>query len=128
VFRNSTENAVYLKTEYTDTSITVKVFGDNGGITIEGITSERRNFTDPEEYFEPDATVNPGEQELRDDGSPGFTADVTASSQIRTGPRRPGGLVYDLSDPYRYPPVRTAGGPSAHDPARAPCRCHTPAG
>ena len=77
VFRNSTENAVYLKTEYDDRSITVKVFGDNGGITVEGITSERRNFTDPEEYFEPDATVNPGEQELRDDGSPGFTADVT---------------------------------------------------
>jgi vancomycin resistance protein YoaR len=101
VFRNSTENAVYLKTEYDDKSITVKVFGDNGGITVEGITSDRRNFTDPEEYFEPDATVNPGEQELRDDGSPGFTADVTGSSPARMGPRRHG------SGPGPTTPIRS---------------------
>ena len=42
-----------------------------------GITSERRNFTDPTEYFDPDPALNPGTQELRDDGTPGFTADVT---------------------------------------------------
>ena len=76
-FKNDTEHAIYLKTEYTDTSVTVKVFGDNGGRIVEGITSERRNFTDPTEYFDPDPTVNPGEQEQRDDGTPGFTADVT---------------------------------------------------
>ena len=76
-FRNDSANAIYIKTEYTDTSITVKIFGDTGGITVEGITSERRNFSDPTEYFEPDPMINPGEQELRDDGSQGFTADVT---------------------------------------------------
>jgi vancomycin resistance protein YoaR len=76
-FRNNSPNAVYLKTEYTDTSVTVKVFGDTGGITVEGITSERRALTEPAEYFDPDPTINPGEREQRDDGTPGFTADVT---------------------------------------------------
>lgn len=76
-FRNDTPNAIYIKTEYTDSSITVKIFGDTGGIIVEGITSERRNFTDPTEYFDPDPALNPGTQELRDDGTPGFTADVT---------------------------------------------------
>ena len=104
VFRNSTENAVYLKTEYDDRSITVKVFGDNGGITIEGITSERRNFTDPEEYFEPDATVNPGEQELRDDGSPGFTADVTRIITYPDGTKETRKWTWSY-DPY---PIRIA--------------------
>jgi hypothetical protein len=76
-FRNNTEAAVYIKTEHTSDSVTVKFFGDNGGITVTEEASERSNFTDPEQYFEPDASVPPGSQEERDDGSPGFTATVT---------------------------------------------------
>ncbi len=76
-FRNNTDHAIILKTEYTSTSVTVKVFGDNGGIVVEGITSERRNLTEPTEYYEPDPEVPPGAPEIRDDGTPGFTADVT---------------------------------------------------
>ena len=34
MFRNNTDAAVYIKTEYTDDSITVKFFGDNGGIKV----------------------------------------------------------------------------------------------
>ncbi|MEX1207994.1 MAG: VanW family protein [Acidimicrobiia bacterium] len=76
-FRNNTEAAVYIKTEHTGSSVTVKFFGDNGGITVTEEVSERSNFTDPVEYYEPDASVPPGTQEERDDGSPGFTATVT---------------------------------------------------
>jgi vancomycin resistance protein YoaR len=76
-FRNNTEAAVYIKTEYTGSSITVKFFGDNGGITVTEQVSERSGFTDPVEYFEPDTSIPPGTQEERDDGSLGFTATVT---------------------------------------------------
>ena len=41
VFRNNTEAAVYIKTEYTDDSITVKFFGDNGGLKVSMERSER---------------------------------------------------------------------------------------
>lgn len=77
VFRNNTENAVYLKTEYTDTSVSVKVFGDNGGLTVESTTSDRFNFVDPFEVFEGNDTLAPGTQEVVDEGEPGFTASVT---------------------------------------------------
>jgi vancomycin resistance protein YoaR len=76
-FRNDTEHAIYIKTEYTNNSVTVKFFGDNGGIRVEGETSERQDFTDPEVFYEPDPTVPPGEEEMRDDGEPGFTASDT---------------------------------------------------
>jgi vancomycin resistance protein YoaR len=76
-FRNSTENAVFIKTEYTNNSITVKLFGDNGGIRVEAETSERRDFTEPGLHYEPDPTMPPDEEEEVDDGERGFTASVT---------------------------------------------------
>jgi hypothetical protein len=75
-FRNNTNAAVYIKTEYTDSSITVKLFGDNGGIGVEAERSERSNFTTPEDYFDADDSVPPGEQDVTDEGSPGWTVTV----------------------------------------------------
>lgn len=75
-FRNNTESAIYIKTEYTDDSITVKLFGDNGGITVAAERSERSNFSSPEDYFDPDESVPPGEQDITDEGSPGWTVTV----------------------------------------------------
>jgi len=76
-FRNNFDHAVYIKTESTNTSVTVKVFGDNGGITIEGFTSDKYWFVDPFERLEGNPDLNPGDMELVDEGEAGFTADVT---------------------------------------------------
>lgn len=76
-FRNNFEHAIYIKTESTNDSVTVKMFGDNGGITIEGFTSDRYNLVEPDEYLVPNPDINPGEKELVDEGEHGFTADVT---------------------------------------------------
>lgn len=76
-FRNNLEHAIYIKTESTDTSVTVKIFGDNGGIEIEGFTSDRYWFSEPEEYLRPNPEIPPGEKDLVDEGEAGFTADVT---------------------------------------------------
>ena len=76
-FRNNTEFGIYIKTEHTDDSVTVKFFGDNGGIEVDGITSEPFAFTEPTEWFEPDLNIPPGQKELDDEGQPGFTATVT---------------------------------------------------
>jgi vancomycin resistance protein YoaR len=76
-FRNNTDHAIYIKTESTNTSITVKMFGDNGGIKVDAITSDKYNFVDPSELYQPNPDLNPGEQEIADKGSAGFTADVT---------------------------------------------------
>ena len=104
-FRNNTENAIYIKTEYTGTSVTVKFFGDNGGITVEGETSERSGFTEPGIYYEPDPEVPPGTQEERDDGEPGFTATVTRTITYPDG-RDP--LVERWTWTYDPHPIRIA--------------------
>ena len=36
VFRNNTDKAIMIDTQYTATSITVRIFGDNGGRTVKG--------------------------------------------------------------------------------------------
>jgi hypothetical protein len=77
VFRNNTDAAIYIKTEYTDDSVTVKFFGDNGGIQVGMERSERRYFTTPQDYFDADASVPPGEQEVTSEGTPGFTVTVS---------------------------------------------------
>lgn len=89
-FRNDTEHAIYIKTEHTSTSVTVKFFGDNGGLEecpdqsprpstpcIQAILGERQNFTDPEVYYEPDASLPPDVEEEKDEGEPGFTISLT---------------------------------------------------
>ena len=76
VFRNNTDAAVYIKCEYTEDSITVKFFGDNGGLTVEAELSERRFFTEPTDYYDPDESIPPGEQDITSEGSPGWTVTV----------------------------------------------------
>ena len=52
IFRNDTDAAILIKTEYTETSITVKFFGDNGGRTVDWETSGRFGYTSfPTEYL-----------------------------------------------------------------------------
>jgi vancomycin resistance protein YoaR len=76
VFRNNTDAAVYIKTEYTEDSVTVKFFGDNGGLKVSMERSDRTYFTQPEDYFDPDPSIPPGEQDVTSEGTPGFTVTV----------------------------------------------------
>lgn len=55
VFRNDTEAAVLIRTQYTDTSITVKFFGDNGGRQVRRWLSGRYSPTEPAVEY----TANP---------------------------------------------------------------------
>ena len=45
VFRNNTDSVIVIETSHTDTSITVKFYGDNGGIEVEAGLSGRYNHT-----------------------------------------------------------------------------------
>ncbi len=78
VFRNDTDAAVLIKTEYTDESITVKFFGDNGGRQVQGIVSDRYGWTDPpvEYVANPDRDPADGERVLVK-GARGWSVNVT---------------------------------------------------
>jgi hypothetical protein len=60
---------------------------------------------DPEEYLRPNPEIPPGEQELVDEGEPGFTADVTRvitypdgtqESQVWTWTYDPHSIIYEV--------------------------------
>ncbi|MBN2113717.1 MAG: VanW family protein [Acidimicrobiia bacterium] len=76
VFRNNTDSAVYIWTGHTDDSVTVKLYGDTGGIEVAAERSERRNYTEPFDYFDPDPDIAPGEQDVTSQGTQGWTITV----------------------------------------------------
>ncbi len=77
VFRNDTENAVLIHTSYTDSSLTVIIFGDHDW-EVSWETSYDYDFTDPEPLYKGDPEVPPGEEVPDEDetGIPGFTVSV----------------------------------------------------
>jgi hypothetical protein len=77
IFRNNTENVVVIKTSHTDTSITVKMFGDNGGIDVQAGLSSRYNFSSPRKETRADEDV-PADcaYHKTQSGTPGWTVDV----------------------------------------------------
>jgi vancomycin resistance protein YoaR len=45
IFKNNTENAIVVRTTHNSTSITAKIYGDNGGLIVEAGLSNRYNYT-----------------------------------------------------------------------------------
>lgn len=76
-FRNNTENAILIDTEASDTYVTVRIYGDNGGLQVESELGERIDATEPFDYYEPNDEIPPGEEEEVSEGSAGWTNSVT---------------------------------------------------
>jgi vancomycin resistance protein YoaR len=58
-FRNNTDAAVLIDTSHTETSITVKFFGDNGGIEVRDERSGRYNYTGARTVYEVNRSLDP---------------------------------------------------------------------
>ena len=76
VFRNNTEHAVVIRTTYTDTSLTVKIYGDNGGLQVEAGLSGRYNYTPMVTRYVRNPEIPPGEEHVKQSGSGGWSVDV----------------------------------------------------
>jgi vancomycin resistance protein YoaR len=109
VFRNDSDAAVLIKTSYTDTSLTISFYGDNGGRTLVGeqkngrtyvdvtsegdatarkvtsTTSSRFDQTDPPTEYIPNDTLAPGEEVVDVDGRIGWTVIVTRNIEYPDG-------------------------------------------
>jgi len=127
-FTNTTDNAIYIKTEATDTRVTVEMFGDNGRIQVEGATSDRYDFTESEEYVKPNDELNPGDRELVDEGSQGFTAtetrtithpDGTQQVDVWTWTYAPHSIIYEVH-PCELPPEHIEYDSSIECPVQVP--------
>ncbi|MEI9942342.1 MAG: VanW family protein [Pseudomonadota bacterium] len=76
VFKNDTNACALIKTAYTDTSITVKVYGDNGGRRVRAEVSERQNIVTPPIEFIPNPRLDADEEKTREGGMIGWTVTV----------------------------------------------------
>lgn len=109
VFRNDSSAAVLIKTSYTDTSLTISFYGDNGGRTLIGeqkngrtyveVTSEgdgtarkvtsstsaRFDQTDPPTEYTPNDTLAPGDEIVDVEGRIGWTVIVTRNIEYPDG-------------------------------------------
>ncbi len=76
IFKNDTEACALIKTEYTDTSITVKIYGNNGGRKVRAEVSPRQNIVSPPVEFIPNPRLDADEEKTREGGMIGWTVTV----------------------------------------------------
>jgi vancomycin resistance protein YoaR len=76
VFRNNTNAAVIIRTSYTDTSVTVKMYGDNGGIKVEAGLSNRYNFSGIGKRYVSNPDLPCETEQIKQQGSGGWSVDV----------------------------------------------------
>ncbi|HET7544633.1 MAG TPA: VanW family protein [Polyangiaceae bacterium] len=76
VFKNDTNACALIKTSYTETSITVKVYGDNGGRRVRAEVSEKQNIVMPAVEFIPNPRLDADEEKTRDAGMIGWSVTV----------------------------------------------------
>lgn len=124
-FRNNTDAPVIIKTAYTSTSVTVKMYGDNGGKDCTSETSEHEDIIEFEEQLiaDEEGTLNPGDRVKERGGINGFLVRV---NRIVTQPD--GSQETDLrltwryatlSEQYRVHPCEVSGEP-INCPIKAP--------
>ncbi|HEX9978345.1 MAG TPA: VanW family protein [Acidimicrobiia bacterium] len=81
IFRNNTPNAIIVRTTYDATSVTVKIYGDNGGLTVEAGLSDRYNYTSPRRETrstdkEVQLNCTAATATITQAGTPGWSVDV----------------------------------------------------
>jgi vancomycin resistance protein YoaR len=101
-FANNTDHPVIIATAYTDTSITVKMYGDNGGLTCSDVTHEREDIVQFRETLVADSegTLKPGQSTKVRSGIDGFLVRV---DRVITYPD--GRTETDLNLVHRYRPL-----------------------
>lgn len=88
IFTNDTDAALLIKTVYTDTSITVKIYGDNGGRKVRFRVSPQQDMVKPTIEYIPDPARPPEEEKVKESGQIGWTVFVTRDIEFKNGQKR----------------------------------------
>ncbi len=82
IFRNDTQAGMLFDMVYSKTTITVRIFGDNGGRKVEAKVSQRQNIVQPPIEILPNPAISPEKEQALQAGSIGWT--VTVARIIRS--------------------------------------------
>ncbi len=77
IIRNDTESGILIKTIYDKTSITIKLYGNNGGRKIQAKVSRKYDITKPREEYLPNPKLSPGKSKVKESGSVGWSVTVS---------------------------------------------------
>jgi vancomycin resistance protein YoaR len=77
IFKNDTQAGLLIKTAYTGTTITVKLYGDNGGRKVRAEVSGRQNIVKAPLEIWPNPSVPPDEEKVKEPGSIGWSVIVS---------------------------------------------------
>ncbi|HEX6766086.1 MAG TPA: VanW family protein [Polyangiaceae bacterium] len=88
IFKNDTAAGMVFKTSYTGTSITVKIYGDNGGRKVRAEVSGRQNVIDAPIEILPNPHVPPDEEKIKEPGSVGWSVIVSRFLTFPDGTKR----------------------------------------
>jgi vancomycin resistance protein YoaR len=80
VFKNDSAAGLLIKTSFSKTTITVKLYGDTGGRRVSSAVSERRDIVQPAVELLPNRGVAPDEEKVKEGGMIGWS--VIASRTI----------------------------------------------
>ncbi len=73
IFRNDTAAGMYIRCEYTGTSITVKIFGDNGGRKVRATRGRNFDIEKPPVELLPDPELDPDREKVKEAGQTGWS-------------------------------------------------------
>jgi len=88
VFRNDTQAGMLIKAEYTETSITVKIYGNNGGRKVQAKRSAPAEVVKPPVKLLPNPKLDATEEKTKASGKAGWSVHVTRIISYSDGTQR----------------------------------------
>lgn len=88
IFRNDTDAGVLIKTAYTEKSVTVKLFGNNGGRVVKATVSPKQDIIKPEVELIPNAEVPVDEEKVKEAGMIGWSVIVGRQLTFPNGQKK----------------------------------------
>jgi vancomycin resistance protein YoaR len=85
IIRNDTDAGMLIRTRARDRSITVEIWGDNGGRKVKGKVSRPLNITKPPTEYEADRRLDPSRKRVKYDGRVGWSVKVARVVQYPDG-------------------------------------------
>lgn len=88
VFKNDSAAGLLVKTSFSDKTITVKLYGDNGGRRVSSSVSERRDIVKPALELLPNRAVEPDDEKVKEGGMIGWSVIASRTVTFADGTKK----------------------------------------